>query len=307
MRVSRSLLPILGIVVAIAMGATLIGLGVRDGGGIGELAALSSGGNPGPVTPTSAAPPTPDPEELARQERERNKKALDKALKEYAETVPEFSVAVLDAETGDKYAYRGSKRYETASVVKVQVMTCLLLTAQDDDRKLTSSELSRAKLMIRISDNNATTSLYQQLGGRTAITDCNKRLGLKSTVVKSSWGLTQTTVDDQMRLLTELVDDESPLNAKSRKIAFELMNEVDKGQQWGISAAAKKGEDFTIKNGWLPRSTENQRWIINSVGRISDDGIDVSIAVLSHGHATELAGRKVVQTVAKMTRKYLKY
>jgi beta-lactamase class A len=288
-------------------GVALIGLGLRNDGVVGELAALGTGSKPGPATPTSAAPPTPDPAELARQERARKEKALDAALKKYAATVPEFSVAVLDKQTGELYAYRGDERYETASVVKVQVMACLLLTAQDAERKLTSSELSRARLMIRLSDNDATTSLYQQLGGRTSITACNKRLGLKNTAVKSSWGLTQTTVKDQMQLLTELVADDSPLDEKSQKIAYDLMSTVDKGQQWGISAAAEKGEDFTIKNGWLPRSTENERWIINSVGRISDDGIDVSIAVLSHGHANELAGRKVVQKVAKMTRDYLEY
>ena len=74
-----------------------------------------------------------------------------------------------------------------------------------------------------------------------------------------------------------------------------------------MPAAAGAGEKFTVKNGWLPRSTEGNRWIINSVGRITGPSTDVSIAVLSHNHATMPGGIKVVETVAKMTRQYLKY
>ena len=66
-------------------------------------------------------------------------------------------------------------------------------------------------------------------------------------------------------------------------------------------------EKFTVKNGWLPRSTESNHWIINSVGRITDDDTDVSIAVLSHGHTSMSGGISVVEKTAKLTRQYLKY
>jgi beta-lactamase class A len=255
----------------------------------------------------SPTPTGPSPEELARQEREKQAKALDAALKKYAATVPEFSVAVIDKKTGQKYSYRGTEKYETASVVKVQVLACLLLTAQDKGRDLTDTELSLAKRMIRLSDNDATTSLFTKLGKQTAIGKCNKRLGLTQTTVNSAWGLTRTTVDDQVRLLSELVDTNGPLDADSRKLAYTLMNTVDQAQDWGVPAAAEAGESFTVKNGWLPRSTEGNRWIINTVGRITGTDTDVSIAVLSHDHASMSGGIAVVEKVAKMTRQYLKY
>ena len=62
-----------------------------------------------------------------------------------------------------------------------------------------------------------------------------------------------------------------------------------------------------MKNGWLPRSTEGGRWIINTVGRVTGDGTDVSIAVLSHNHGSMAGGIKVVEKAAKLTRQYLKY
>jgi beta-lactamase class A len=286
-------------------GVSMIGLGLRSDGSAGILPAsgpFGIGRDPS-VAPTTTGP---DPAELARQLRLRRVKTLDAALKKYAATAPEFSVAVLDRKTGDVYSYRGREKYETASIVKVQVLACLLLTAQDGDRDLTANELSLAKRMIRLSDNNATTSLFNRLGRVSGISACNRRLGLKSTAVNSAWGLTRTTVDDQIKLLAELVDAKGPLAADSRKTAFGLMTTVDAAQDWGVSAPAKAGEKVAIKNGWLSRSTEGGRWIVNSVGRISGSA-DVSLAVLSHNNATQAAGIAVVEDVADLTRKHLKW
>ena len=302
--------------VGVLGGAGLVGAGMaRDGGTAQPLAgtfneAADTGTAAADAVPTTTPRPTPSgpsPAELAARERAERERALNAALRKYAATVPEFSVAVLDRRTGRKYSFRGTERYETASVVKVQVLACLLLTAQDAGRDLTATELALAKRMIRLSDNDATTSLFSKLGRAAAVGRCNKRLGLTQTRVNGAWGLTRTTVDDQVKLLAELVDTKGPLDAGSRKLAFTLMNTVDDSQDWGVPAAARKGEEFTVKNGWLARSTENYRWIINSVGRVTGDGTDVSIAVLSHNNGTMSSGIAVVEKAAKLTRQYLRY
>ena len=292
--------------VGVLGGAALVGVGMTrdDGGGV-----LPTAGTFGDSASPAVAPsPTgPSPAELAKQKRAAQVKALDAALKKYAATVPEFSVAVLDKKTGQRYSYRGSETYETASVVKVQVLACLLLKAQDNDRDLTATELALAKRMIQASDNDATTSLFTRLGRAPAVTSSNKRLGLTSTKVSNSWGLTRTTVNDQVRLLSELVDKKGPLDEDSRELAYQLMSTVNDDQDWGVPAVAAVGEHTTVKNGWLPRSTEGNRWIINTVGRVTDDNTDVSIAVLSHNHASMSGGIAVVEKAAKLTRQYLKY
>lgn len=294
---------------AILGGSGLLGIGVTHRRGT-----ATNGGTPptestsGAPTPTAQVTPTgPSPEELAKRRRAAQVKALNAALSAYAKTVPEFSVAVLDRKTGQLYAYRGDEKYETASVVKVQVLACLLLTAQDRDRDLTTSEMSLARQMIRASDNDATSELFARLGRAPGIGRCNRRLGLTETTVSSSWGLTRTTVTDQVRLLSQLVNPKGPLDADWREFAFDLMSTVDEGQDWGVPAVAGTGETATVKNGWLPRTTEGNRWIINSVGRITGDDVDVSIAVLSHNHVTMPGGIKVVEKAAKLTRRYLKY
>jgi len=255
----------------------------------------------------SPTPTGPSPEQIAATKRAAQVKALNAALTAYAKTVPEFSVAVLDRRTGARFSFRGTTKYETASVVKVQVLSCLLLTAQDKDRSLTSAELALAKLMIRASDNDATTSLFLRLGEASGLTSCNRRMGLTATRVSSSWGLTRTTVNDQVKLLSQLVDTRSPLTVKSRNLAFDLMSTVERDQNWGVPVVAAAGEKTTVKNGWLPRETEGDKWIINTVGRVTDGDTDVSIAVLSHDNASMPSGIKVVEKAAKLTRQYLKY
>ena len=159
----------------------------------------------------------------------------------------------------------------------------------------------------RARHNDATTALFSGLGRADAVSACNKRLGLTQTKVSGSWGLTRTTVKDQVKLLSELVDTKGPLDTGSRKLAHHLMSTVQTDQDWGVPAAASDGDKFTVKNGWLSRSTEGGRWIINSVGRVTGGGTDVSIAVLSHGHSSMPGGIKVVEKIAKMTRQYLAY
>jgi beta-lactamase class A len=257
--------------------------------------------------PAAAPTPTgPTAAQLAAADQARRVKQLNTALKAVK---GDFSVAVHDRKTGLRYVHRGSVAFDTASIVKVQVLTCMLLKAQDAGRGPTAAEMRLARPMIRLSDNNATTSLYTKIGGRSAVTECNKRLGLTRTVVNSRWGLTRTTAADQIRLLEELVDTKGPLSASSRKTAFTLMNTVDKAQDWGVPAVARTGEIFTVKNGWDTRTADGGLWAVNTIGRITSKNgkVDVSVAVLTRRNKNMTAGVQLTEKIAKLTRQHLKY
>jgi len=294
---------LLTVAVAVTLaGGSLVGIGAFGAERLTKLLPTGTAGDPGPAPSATG----PDPE-LARQARVRQEKALTGALDDFAETAPEFSVAVLDHRTGQRYAYRGKEKYETASVVKVDILAALLLDAQDDDRSLTGTERSLADRMIRASDNDAATALFNQVGGSSGLTAANRTLGLSGTVTNAAWGLTRTTVNDQATLLAELADERGPLAAASRRFALDLMRTVNADQRWGVSAAATANERVAIKNGWLSRSTEGGRWIVNSLGRVTGDDVDVSVIVLSHGHGTQPDGIEAVERVAKLTRQHLKW
>ncbi|MET0425972.1 MAG: serine hydrolase [Actinoplanes sp.] len=239
----------------------------------------------------------------------RARAALDNALTELALSSPDFSVAVLD-KAGDKnFSYRGDDKFSTASAVKVSVLACTLLQAQDRKRELTAAQKSLAGRMIRASDNDATTALFDALGGAAGLTACDKRLGMTATTVDKAWGLTRTTADDQVRLLGNLVSDDSELAVDARQYVFDLMGSVNDDQNWGVPSVARDGETAPVKNGWDTSTADGGLWIVNTVGRIvsADRSTNVSIAVLSHGSKTREDGIALVEKVAALTRENLKY
>jgi beta-lactamase class A len=213
-----------------------------------------------------------------------------------------YSVAVRDTSSGAHASY-GTGSYDTASIVKVDILATLLLRAQDAKRTLTASERSEATVMIERSDNTAATELYVDIGEAAGLNAANKRFGLTSTSGGAGelWGLTQTTAADQLRLLGAVFGGKgtpsSPLDSASRDYIVSLMGQVETDQRWGVPAASDTG-GFAVKNGWLQRTTTG-RWDINSVGRISYGGRTYLVAVTSHGNATESGGIALVERAAK--------
>jgi hypothetical protein len=212
----------------------------------------------------------------------------------------EVSVAVLDVASGTSATYAsGDGTYDTASIVKVDVLAALLLRAQDDGRALSGQERTYATAMIEKSDNAATTALWDVIGGADGLDAANVRLGLTGTSGGDGplWGLTQTTAADQLALLQQVFGvGDSELSAASRAYVQGLMGGVESDQAWGVSAAGSPGSE--LKNGWLRRSTTGL-WDINSIGRVSVAGKRCLVAVLSNGSATKDGGISLVEDVAK--------
>ncbi|WP_258037358.1 MULTISPECIES: class A beta-lactamase-related serine hydrolase [unclassified Streptomyces] len=208
-----------------------------------------------------------------------------------------LSVTVAELELPARSATFGQDRYDTASIVKVDLLAALLLRAQDENRELTGAERDHAHAMITTSANDPATALWRRLGRGEALDEANRRLGLTATTSDPDghWGLTQTTSADQVTLLRAVYGEDSPLTPDSRARVDELLRQVVPDQRWGVSAAADG--PFTLKNGWLPR-TRTGLWDINSIGRISAAGGDHLIAVVSDGHATFQSGVELVEAVS---------
>ncbi|MFD7937834.1 serine hydrolase [Streptomyces sp. NPDC059755] len=208
------------------------------------------------------------------------------------------SVAVLDLDSGDDATY-GESAFDTASIVKVDILATLLLQAQDADRRLTAAEKTYATAMIENSDNDSASALWRIIGKASGLDAANERFGLTDTAGGDDmlWGLTQTTAADQLTLLQQVFGDDSELSEASRTYLRGLMGQIAVDQRWGVSAAAD-GSSWALKNGWLARSTTGL-WDINSIGRVTVDGHDCLVAVLSNGNATQAAGISLVERVAR--------
>ncbi|WP_079054170.1 serine hydrolase [Streptomyces graminilatus] len=226
-----------------------------------------------------------------------------------AEDGAEVSVAVLDVASGRR-AVHGTGLFETASIVKVDILAALLLRAQDEGRSLTAQEKRYAAAMIEVSDNASASALWTAIGGAAGLDAANGRLGLTDTEggAGTLWGLTRTTAADQLTLLQQVFmgrgdsGEASRLSEASRAYLQGLMGSVAEDQDWGVSAAGgtrTAERRFALKNGWLPR-TATGLWVINSVGRVTTaEGREFLVAVVSKGSTTKAKGISLVESAAR--------
>ncbi|MFI7351306.1 serine hydrolase [Streptomyces sp. NPDC049936] len=209
-----------------------------------------------------------------------------------------MSVAMLDVESGAMATY-GHDAFDTASVVKVDILATLLLQAQDQGRRLSTEERAQSAAMIQKSDNDSTSALWTRIGSAPGLDAANERLGLLQTRGGQGtvWGITQTTAEDQIRLLQSVFGDKSPLSEASRTYIQDLMLHVVGSQTWGVSAASDSGTT-ALKNGWLKR-TQTKKWDVNSIGRIEHEGRVYLMAVLLNGCSTQEVGISIVEQASR--------
>ncbi|WP_424215967.1 hypothetical protein ACN20G_27870 (plasmid) [Streptomyces sp. BI20] len=245
---------------------------------------------------TSAAPARPDAQTVLSQE----------LAAAWAEAVPaaqgRFALGVRDVRTGAvAVAGQDDFRFNTASVVKSHILAATLLKAQDEKRELTAFELRQVVPMIRQSANEPATALWPGVGRDAGMKKAYERFGMTETSpgTLDRWGLTTTTVRDQLRFLEMLHSPDSPLNETSRAYQLNLMSTLDKDQiEGGVHTIADPGSTYAAKDGWLPRS-QTGLWVINSIGRLPVSGRLLDIVVLSQDQRSQDAG---VQQGEKMLR-----
>ncbi|MEU8250478.1 serine hydrolase [Nonomuraea sp. NPDC048916] len=208
---------------------------------------------------------------------------------------------VQDLATGRRYRYHRGDLLITASSAKIQILMALLL--KTPWRELSAAVRRDADLMIRYSDNHAADRLWLRIGGAPGFNQAGRKYGLRDTqgiagtcVDLYCWGITRSSVDDQIRLMRALVSESGPLPAKDRAQVLRLMSDVIDGQDWGVSAAACEGDRVALKNGWLKR-VSTKRWAVVTVGLIRDQGHDYAVAVLSEGSADVDQGIATVEGV----------
>ncbi|MET8785061.1 serine hydrolase [Streptomyces sp. NPDC004589] len=280
---------------AVVVGGTAAGtVYVRAHADGGDVSSQSS------VTPSASASASREASvEPAAEPSDDRDALLEKAMRAVAvEHGADVAVAVLDLDSGDSARY-GDGAFDTASIVKVDILAALLLRAQDADRRLTAQEKAYAAAMIEDSDNDSASALWTAIGRADGLARANKRFGLTDTTGGDGplWGLTQTTADDQLTLLQQVFGDGSELTDASRTYLQGLMGDIAADQSWGVSAAADDA-GWALKNGWLARSTTGL-WDVNSIGRITADGRTYLVATLSNGNSTKERGISLVEAAAR--------
>lgn len=207
------------------------------------------------------------------------------------------SIAVYSPKTHRIYTSTNAPhhKFHTASTVKVGILAGLLLKQQ---APLSSTQTDLAKKMIEQSDNSATTTLFNELGGQSGLQEVFNKFGMKDSIAHKSWGLTTTTPKDQVKLLNNIFYQSKLLSSQDRTTIRSLMSNVESDQAWGISAGSG---NFAIKNGWLSYGSDD--WIVNSIGYVKNaNGTSYTIAVYTDKNDSMMTGQQTIEQLARTTK-----
>jgi hypothetical protein len=299
-------LPIVGLCLLVLVGVLVFAV-ERTGGSVPSAASSadrtpassSVGTRSAGATPPSSARAAPSAGRTAIRSAVRHGDPLGNTAAAYlAGRSGAVLAAVYDLDTSQTWTIGNARQVQDeASVVKVDILETLF-AQRHGARSATDQAL--AEQMIEDSDNDAATSLWDEVGGASGIRAYNTTLGLTGTTPSScvqcpgfpwpGWGLTTTTPQDQIALLRVLVSPGLAVSAADREFALRLMENVTPSQRWGVSGGVPAQVTVALKNGWLPLNDAQTDWQINSVGWVSGLGRDYLIAVLSTGNPTEQYG-----------------
>lgn len=251
----------------------------------------------------------PDPAEQHEAAQAQLQSLLDQAVDDYlAEQGDEnlyASIAVSDGEFA--LDYDGEEQYDTASIVKVEILG-MLLRSYETVEEIPGWVIGDAEKMIRESDNDATNSiLFGLLDGHATMREAHEVFGLEGTEPGEGerWGMTRTTAVDQLTLL-EGVLYEGVLSAEQAELARELMGGLADFQYWGVSAGAAEGETVWMKNGWDTRDGLGGEWVVNSIGVIAGDTESpIMLSILTGGSASQQEGIDMVEDLAEIAREVI--
>lgn len=221
-----------------------------------------------------------------------------------AASAARVSVSLYDWRTGLTCTWWPTRGFDSASVVKVSVVSALVWQRQQQGRSLSTSERALARRAIVVSDNAATSSLWRIIGRGPGLTRFLTAAGMTTTKVSATgaWGLTQLRAADQIRLLRQLGD--GPLlGAAQRAYVLGLMRSVTASQRWGAPAGAPAGAQIAVKNGWLPRSTAG--WRINSIADVRTPTGHYALVILSDHNPGKTTGIRRIEAIARVANRIL--
>ncbi len=206
-----------------------------------------------------------------------------------------IAAGLYDIDNGETYVYHPTDAETTASVIKVDILATMLYQSQRSGQSLTGADQQLATLMIENSDDNAAQELWDQVGANVGVGAFDQVAGLTHTTLNTQglWGLSTTTVLDQIKVLRQVVQSQSLLTAASRQYELGLMENVEADQRWGVAFGLPAGVTIAIKDGWDPLD-DGTIWQVNTEGWVDGDGRDYVLVILTEGESTEYVG---IQTV----------
>ena len=210
------------------------------------------------------------------------------------------AVSFYDRTTETTCHLNAQLQFQTASVVKVAILSAAMHKCQKENKQLTPAQKTQAYKMITASDNDAATALWNWVTAN-GMKQFFGLVGMTQTTIDGTgwWGKTHTTSADQLKLLQMLTHANSVLTDPSRSYVLDLMSKTIASQRWGTPAGTPAGIIVHVKDGWVNRN-DGVGWRINSLGTFNKPGKDYQIAVLTDGNPNEKYGHQTIEAVARV-------
>jgi hypothetical protein len=162
----------------------------------------------------------------------------------------------------------------------------MLLVAYLDRRDVRHRRLRRADRgllgpMIRVSDNDAASTVYERVGP-AGLVRVARRAGMRRFTPNPVWGGCQVTARDQARLFSRI---RNLIPGRHRGYAMGLLRRIVSYERWGIPHARPRGWRVYFKGGWF---NDGDGWRVHQAARLERRGRHIAIAVLTR--AATIAG-----------------
>jgi hypothetical protein len=200
------------------------------------------------------------------------------------------SFAVVDGR-GRVHGYRGGVSFSSASLVKAMLLVAYLDRREVRHRRLRAAERRVLGPMIRVSDNDAASAVYQQVGPG-GLSRLARRAGMRRFTPNPVWGGCQVTARDQARFFFHIRD---LIARPHRKYALGLLRRIVSYQRWGIPHGAGPGWRLYFKGGWFK---DDDGWRVHQGALLERSGNRLAIAVLTRGNPSLEYGAATIAGVA---------
>jgi uncharacterized protein GlcG (DUF336 family) len=194
--------------------------------------------------------------------------------------------AVLDAH-GRLRGLRRTLQFPSASVVKAMLMVAALRRA--DGAHLGAGERDLLRRMITVSDNDAASAIYAQVGG-AGLRSVARAAGARRFADVGNWADAQLTAADQARFFLRF---DKLVPAAHRRYARKLLSSIVDWQRWGIPpVAADHSMKVFFKGGW-------RTGIVHQVALLERGGRRIALAVLTSGEPSMAYGEQTIDGIAR--------
>jgi hypothetical protein len=207
------------------------------------------------------------------------------------------SFAVID-ERGRVHAHRGAVQYSSASLVKAMLLVAYLNRRDVRRRGLRAAERRLLGPMIRVSDNDAASAIYERVG-EGGLNRLARRAGMRRFAANPVWGGCQVTARDQARFFARI---RSLLPKLHRKYALGLLRRIVSYQRFGIPRGAPRRWIPFFKGGWF---NDDDGWRVHQAALLRRGHRRIAIAVLTRGSPSlEYGAATITGITSRLLRGY---